>query len=374
MTSVVSNPPTTKKLSFDHYRVNDAMADGEGVIVYVMDSGHNPDPQRITNEEVFFPGKVEFPQQDGVVRPTTEPRKITSDLFKNPNPKFKVVGEPTGPKVRDVSKGQHGPSMSAMVGASKVGVAPRCRVAPLRCAVGEEPDIKECIKCCETILNYHNKKYAGKPAVVNCSFAIAYEDVLKKFKADGMEVDMLKDMTEFFIGKFQEAVQSLVNAGMIIVASGGNQKETTSAPWAEWKANQGKKLRSDTSFRAPQCFDNVIVVGGLDRDGKLWDQSGTGKLVTHYLLADRIEDPCDYSLLMMGTSVAAAFLSGIIACILSSAQYKAKAQVNVDNARKHIRQILEKVSEEFEDGKGNKCRAFMAGTIDLKNVVWDYKV
>lgn len=55
MISVVSNPPTTKKLSFDHYRVNDAMADGEGVIVYVMDSGHNPDPQRITNEEVIVP-------------------------------------------------------------------------------------------------------------------------------------------------------------------------------------------------------------------------------------------------------------------------------------------------------------------------------
>lgn len=31
------------------------MADGEGVIVYVMDSGHNPDPQRITNEEVIIP-------------------------------------------------------------------------------------------------------------------------------------------------------------------------------------------------------------------------------------------------------------------------------------------------------------------------------
>ncbi|QPC57920.1 hypothetical protein HYE67_000151 [Fusarium culmorum] len=310
MVSVVANSSLEEKLSFGHYRVNDAMADGEGVIVYVMDSGHNPDPQRDTNEQIFFPGKVEFPQQDGDFKPTTEPRKLTDDLFKNANPKFKVVGEPTGPEVRDVSQGQHGPSMSALIGASKVGVAPRCRVAPLRCTIDEELDIKECIKCCETILTYHNKKHAGKPAVVNCSLTIPYQNLLKKIKANGsIPVESLENETEILFGKFQKAVESLANAGMIIVASGGNQKHTTNTTWAEWKADQ-----------------------------------------------------------------AAAFLSGIMACILSSAQYKAKAQSNVDNARKHIRQILEKVSEDFDDGNGNRCRAFMAGTIDLKNVDWEYKV
>ncbi|KAM0364140.1 hypothetical protein ACHAPZ_011017 [Fusarium culmorum] len=354
MVSVVANSSLEEKLSFGHYRVNDAMADGEGVIVYVMDSGHNPDPQRDTNEQIFFPGKVEFPQQDGDFKPTTEPRKLTDDLFKNANPKFKVVGEPTGPEVRDVSQGQHGPSMSALIGASKVGVAPRCRVAPLRCTIDEELDIKECIKCCETILTYHNKKHAGKPAVVNCSLTIPYQNLLKKIKANGsIPVESLENETEILFGKFQKAVESLANAGMIILASGGNQKHTTNTTWAEWKADQ---------------------VGGLGRDGKVWKQSGTGKFVTHYLLADQVDNPCNDSLSITGTSVAAAFLSGIMACILSSAKYKAKAQSNVDNARKHIRQILEKVSEDFDDGNGNRCRAFMAGTIDLKNVDWEYKV
>ncbi|EKJ77441.1 hypothetical protein FPSE_02314 [Fusarium pseudograminearum CS3096] len=372
MVSIVDNSSLETKLSFNRYRVNDAMADGEGVIVYVMDSGHNPDPQSDTNEQIFFPGKVEFPQQDGDFKPTTEPRKLTDDLFKKANPKFKVVGEPTGTEVRDDSKGQHGPSMSALIGASKVGVAPRCRVAPLRCTIGEEPDIKECIKCCETILTYHNKKHAGKPAVVNCSLTIPYQNLLKKLKANGnIPVESLEKETEILFGKFQKAVESLVNAGMIIVASGGNQKHTTNTTWAEWKADQGK---TDPMFRAPQCFDNVIVVGGLGRDGKVWKESGTGKLVKHYVLADQVENPFNDSSSITGTSVAAAFLSGIIACILSSAQYKAKAQANVDDARKHIRQILEKVSEDFDDGNGNKCRAFMAGTIDLKNVVWEYKV
>ncbi|UZP36855.1 hypothetical protein NXS19_004671 [Fusarium pseudograminearum] len=354
MVSIVDNSSLEEKLSFNRYRVNDAMADGEGVIVYVMDSGHNPDPQSDTDEQIFFPGKVEFPQQDGDFKPTTEPRKLTDDLFKKANPKFKVVGEPTGTEVRDDSKGQHGPSMSALIGASKVGVAPGAASRHFAVQSAKSQTSRSASSAARQFSPTTTRSMLGSPP----------SSIARSLSHTRTCLRNLRPM-------FQKAVESLVNAGMIIVASGGNQKHTTNTTWAEWKADQGK---TDPMFRAPQCFDNVIVVGGLGRDGKVWKESGTGKLVKHYVLADQVENPFNDSSSITGTSVAAAFLSGIIACILSSAQYKAKAQANVDDARKHIRQILEKVSEDFDDGNGNKCRAFMAGTIDLKNVVWEYKV
>lgn len=94
--------------------------------------------------------------------------------------------------------------------------------------------------------------------------------------------------------------------------------------------NEGVNLDDEKTHWLKQPRDNVIVVGAVDKDGQLWEQSNTGQLVDFAAfgvgveaIAPRIRDEMDAykyvegaKTLIDGTSFAAPYISRVIAKIL----------------------------------------------------------
>jgi hypothetical protein len=50
--------------------------------------------------------------------------------------------------------------------------------------------------------------------------------------------------------------------------------------WYECIDKNGGKLKSNPDFRIPQCFDEFVVIGGLNGDVDIWEYSRTSKRKT----------------------------------------------------------------------------------------------
>ena len=148
-------------------------------------------------------------------------------------PKFKVKGKEIPDKILDTSAGHHGPSMAALIGASSFAVARRCRIAPLSfhdvTIKADQATMAQCIECCKTILQYHQKNHKDKAAIVNCSFSMtdlaARNEARDLLGVDFTEDDIV-DKAVLLVEGFEAAIQRLITAGMVVVCSAGNRKET----------------------------------------------------------------------------------------------------------------------------------------------------
>lgn len=150
-------------------------------------------------------------------------------------PKFKVEGKETPDKVLDASSIHHGSTMAALIGASPFAVARRCRIAPLssrdKTISANHANMEQCTKCCETILQYHHKNHKDKAAVVNCSFTMtdlaAIDETRDRLKGvEGFTEEDIVDKAALLVQRFETAIQRLITAGMVVICSGGNNKQT----------------------------------------------------------------------------------------------------------------------------------------------------
>ncbi len=181
----------------------------------------------------------------------------------------------------------HGTGIASIIGGIFVGVAPEVKIYNLRISKDLHAVPEKVVEALEIALAHHkNKLNTNRPSVVNLSF------VMRK----NIEVDA--------------KVKQLIEAGMIVVCAAGDQGEPVE------------------NF-SPAGLDEVITVAGFDKNLN-WSSGvlkATGKVLkNNFGPAVDISAPSELVNVaainnytpMSGTSMACAYVTGVVACMLEA--------------------------------------------------------
>lgn len=175
----------------------------------------------------------------------------------------------------------HGTWVSAFAASSGFGVAPDAQFVPLKCFDSERSNLSYAIEAIVDAVDVYDCD------VINMSFGVI-----------ATELEVALDGS---LRTFKEKIDYAVSKGVILVASVGNDK--------------------DSSIRYPAAFDNVIGVGSVNKDGVKSDFSNYNKSVHVVAPGEEVWAPCVENgkicdtkfYLVDGTSFSAPHVSGLAA-------------------------------------------------------------
>jgi cerevisin len=259
---VQENPPSwgldridQKSSELDHKFAYPASA-GEGVNVYVLDSGvsmNNPDLKgRVTWGAAFGPGA-----NDGQI----------DDLG-------------------------HGTFVAGVIAGEKFGVAKKAHIISVKIYRKQgDQSMNDFLQGISWVLEDYRKR-GNKKAIINISSGAPYDQTLNN------------------------AVQQLVNAGIIVVTSAGNSGE--------------QNVPFDSCQHSPSSASGVISVGATDREDKVASFSNTGRCVTLFAPGVDVESigiTPGQTVKNSGTSFSTPYVTGVVALMLSENGPMSPAQV-----------------------------------------------
>ncbi|KAL0936787.1 subtilase [Colletotrichum truncatum] len=265
---------------------------GEGVTVYLIDSGANPD----------------------------------HDEFKNAKGTKRWIF-PTNEK-RETDEQGHGSCVQSLINGPAFGTAKKADLVVVK--VGEIPRLSVVLS---SLLLIHNdvveKKLQGK-AVINLSYGIQL--LVLKSNTAGVQPGFKDPDT---IDAFETVLKLLIAEDVVLVTTSGNQRD---------QPNGGEFVTGFPGYFGRDI--DIITVGAVDEAGKQTeysqgvprelDTSAIGRTLCAYNVGNK-------DAINEGTSMAAPLVSGMVAVFLSQAEYRERLQVPGKVAA-NVKQLVRELS------------------------------
>lgn len=232
----------------------------------------------------------------------------------------------------------HGTRVSAIAAYSPFGVALNAQIVPLKCFDAERSDLSYALTALVDAVDVYDCD------VINMSFGVSEEVLTQNGNA--------------ILNLFKEKVDYAASKGVILVASAGNDKNST--------------------INYPAAFDNVIGVGSVNEEDKWSDFSNYNSSVHVVAPGEKVVLPhidkgelsTEYVILANGTSFSAPHVSGLAAIARSikpDITHEEFAQLIADTADETDSDTVEGWDEYYGYGRIN-CEAAIKKLIEGQKI------
>lgn len=205
---------------------------------------------------------------------------------------------------QEYTNNTHGTRVASCAAGSKSGVAKKANIFSCRTGDGTH-QYADTIKALDTVAWHHWAKETGNPSVVNMSTSSTIDS---RFINNTIE-------------SYRWAIHQLRIAGIVIVASAGNNNLT----YSDWSEGAGDTV-------VPAGFDDVLAVGSYERGVNKSVFTGNGPGVALYAPGSSIEAASydaggtNYYQTTSGTSFSAPYTAGAIALLLEGSRKPSTSQ------------------------------------------------